>query len=89
MLLCEILSSEYGLARSRIMEVTGSRSFSDIRKVSYILKKKNLGDIIITIIIIIIVSCHTPFFPGTSVEPALIPTAHPSSFTLQYFPHYV
>ena len=35
------------------------------------------------------VSCHKPFLPGTSLEPAVIPTAHASSFTLQYFPHYV
>jgi len=50
--------------------------------------------IIIIIIIIIIlfymdVSCHRPFLPGTSLEPAVIPTAQASSFTLQYFPHYV
>ena len=31
------------------------------------------------------VSCHRPFLPGTSLEPAVIPTAHASSFTLQYF----
>ena len=35
------------------------------------------------------VSCHRPFLPGTSLEPAVIPTAHASSFTLQYFPYYV
>ena len=45
--------------------------------------------IIIIIIIIIIVSCHRPFLPGTSLEPAVIPTAQASSFTLQYFPYYV
>ena len=33
------------------------------------------------------VSCHRSFLPGTSLEPAVIPTA--SSFTLQYFPYYV
>ena len=33
--------------------------------------------------------CHKPFLPGTSLEPALIPTAHVSSFTLQYFPYCV
>jgi hypothetical protein len=43
----------------------------------------------IIIIIINIVSCHTPFLPGTSLEPAVIPTAQASSFTLQYFPYYV
>ena len=32
---------------------------------------------------------HRPFLPGTSLEPAVIPTAHASSFTLQYFPYYV
>ena len=35
------------------------------------------------------VSCHRPFLPGTSLEPAVIPTAQGSSFTLQYFPYYV
>jgi hypothetical protein len=45
--------------------------------------------IIIIIIIIINVSCHRPFLRGTSLEPAVIPTAQASSFTLQYFPCYV
>ena len=45
--------------------------------------------IIIIIIIIIVVSCHRPFLRGTSLEPAVIPTAQASSFTLQYFPYYV
>jgi len=35
------------------------------------------------------VSCHRPFLPGTSLEPAVIPTAQASSFTLQYFPYYL
>jgi len=35
------------------------------------------------------VSCHRPFLPGSSLEPAVIPTAQASSFTLQYFPYYV
>ena len=29
------------------------------------------------------------FSPGTSLEPAVFPTAQASSFTLQYFPYYV
>ena len=41
------------------------------------------------IIICIVVSCHRPFLPGTSVEPVVIPTAQASSLTLQYFPYYV
>jgi hypothetical protein len=51
----------------------------------------SLKEIIIIIIIIIIkvVSCHRPFLPGTSIEPAVIPTAQASSFTLQYFTYYV
>ena len=44
---------------------------------------------IIIIIIDMNVSCHRPFLPSTSLEPAVIPTAHASSFTLQYFPYYV
>ena len=35
------------------------------------------------------VSCHRPFLPGTSLEPAVILTAQASSFTLQYFPYYL
>jgi len=35
------------------------------------------------------VSCHRLFLPGTSLEPAVIPTAQASSFTPQYFPYYV
>ena len=35
------------------------------------------------------VSYHRTFLPGTSLEPAVIPTAQASSFTLQYFPDYV
>jgi len=45
--------------------------------------------IIIIITIIIIMSCHKPCLPGTYLEPAVIPTAQASSFTLQYFPYYV
>jgi glucan phosphoethanolaminetransferase (alkaline phosphatase superfamily) len=44
---------------------------------------------IIIIIIMNVVSCHRPLLPGTSLEPAVIPTAQASSFTLQYFPYYV
>jgi hypothetical protein len=45
--------------------------------------------IIIIIIVVVVVSCYRPFLPGTSLEPAVIPTAQASSFTLQYFPYYV
>ena len=38
---------------------------------------------------IVVFSCHRPFLPVTSLEPAVIPTAQASSFTLQYFPCYV
>ena len=48
-----------------------------------------ISAIIIISIIIIVVSCLRPFLPGTSLEPAVIPTAQASSFTLQYFPYYV
>ena len=43
------------------------------------------------IIIIILYGCllSQAFLPGTSLEPAVIPTARASSFTLQYFPYYV
>jgi len=35
------------------------------------------------------VSCHRPFLPGISLEPAVTPTAQASSFTLQYYAYYV
>jgi hypothetical protein len=36
-----------------------------------------------------VVSCHRPFFPGTSPEPTAISTVQASSSRLQYFPYYV
>jgi hypothetical protein len=48
-----------------------------------------LWDLFIIIIIINVVSCHRPFLLGTSLEPAVIPIAQASSFTLQYFSYYV
>jgi hypothetical protein len=45
--------------------------------------------IIIIVVVVVVVSCHRPILPGTSLEPAVIPTAQASSFTLQYFPYYV
>jgi len=35
------------------------------------------------------ISCHRPILPGTSLEPAVIPTAQASRYTLPYFPYYV
>ena len=57
----------------------------------------SINFVFIVIIIIIVVSinlnmdisCHRRFLPGTSLEPAVIPTLQGSSFTLQYFPYYV
>ena len=47
---------------------------------------KNAG--IRPIIIIMDVSFHRPFLPGTSLESAVIPTTQTSSFTLQYYYYY-
>ena len=51
----------------------------------------HLVDFIIIIIIIIQYVCllSQAFLPGTSLEPAVIPTTQASSFTLQYFPYCV
>ena len=35
------------------------------------------------------VSLSQAFLPGTSLDPAVIPTAQASSFTLQHFPYCV
>ena len=54
------------------------------------LVSNNFGTFIIIIIIIQYVCLLSQaFLPGTSLEPAVIPTAQASSFTLQYFPYYV
>ena len=55
-----------------------------------LLKRKEVGeDVLLLLLYDMDVSCHRPFLPGTSLEPAVIPTAQASSFTLQYFPYYV
>jgi hypothetical protein len=45
--------------------------------------------IIVVVVVVVVLSCHSSFHPGTSLEPAVIPTAQASSVTLQYFPYYV
>jgi hypothetical protein len=42
-----------------------------------------------SLLLFVLSSLVRPFLPGTSLEPAVIPTAQASSFTLQYFPYYV
>ena len=55
--------------------------------------EKNFLLLLLLVVVVLLynmdVSCHRPFLPGTSLEPAVIPTAQASSFTLQYFPYYV
>jgi len=46
-------------------------------------------DSVIIIIIQYVCLLSQAFLPGTSLEPAVIPTAQASGFTLQYFPYYV
>jgi hypothetical protein len=45
--------------------------------------------IIIIIMLLLLLSLVTGFSFCTSLEPAVIPTAQASSFTLQYFSYYV
>ena len=45
--------------------------------------------VLIIIIIQYVCLLSQAFLPGTSLEPAVIPTAQASSFTMQYFPYYV
>ena len=58
---------------------------------TYFLKDFEIVPVAPVIIIIIQYVCllSQAFLPGTSLEPAVIPTAQASSFTLQYFPYYV
>ena len=48
-------------------------------------RKKDLLLLLLLLLYDMDVSCHRPFLPGTSLEPAVIPTAQASSFSLQYF----
>ena len=61
----------------------------DIRKYNGSLEVLQLSIVIIIIVIQYVYLLSQAFLPGTSLEPAVIPTAHNSSFTLQYFPYYV
>jgi flagellar basal body-associated protein FliL len=45
--------------------------------------------VVVVVVVVVVVSCHRPFLSGTSLEPAVTPTAQASSFTLQYFPYCV
>jgi len=67
-------------------KLTGRSRDSDIKQTLFFF-------IIIIIIIIIIIQyvclLSQAFLSGTSLVPAVIPTAQASSFTLQYFPYYV
>ena len=48
-------------------------------------------DLLLLLLLLLLYVCllSQAFLPGTSLEPAVIPTAQVSSFTLQYFPYYV
>ena len=45
--------------------------------------------VVVVVIIQYVCLLSQAFLPGTSLEPAVIPTAQASSFTLHYFPYYV
>jgi len=57
--------------------------------VSYRLRRLKIIIIIIIIIIQYVCLPSQAFLPDTFLEPAVIPTAQASSFTLQYLPYYV
>jgi uncharacterized integral membrane protein len=97
-IICTNRHSQRGCALTQITHVFGTDRFfltcscCTAVLLKYLLNVWKVAVIIIIIIIIIIinvVSCHRPFLPGTSLEPAVIPIAQASSFTLQYFPYYV
>ena len=45
--------------------------------------------LLLLLILLFVISTLVTGLPGSSLEPAVIPTAQASSFTLQYFPYYV
>ena len=56
---------------------------------SFTFIKNGLLSLLLLLLFDMDVSCHRPFLPVTSLEPAVIPNTQASSFTLQYFPYYV
>jgi len=65
------------------------RTLNTVGIKTYFAKLELLLLLLLLLILDMNVSCHRSFLPGTSLEPAVIPTAQASSFTLQYFPYYV
>ena len=64
--------------------------YTYILETNYVPREYSVAAILLLLLLFdVAVSCHIPFLPGTSLEPAVIPTAQASSFTLQYFPYYV
>ena len=77
---------KYDLMKFRLTELAFSSGLPSFLGLFY-----NIAVSIIIIIIIIRYGCllSQAFLPGTSLEPAVIPTTHASSFKLQYFPYCV
>ena len=44
---------------------------------------------VLFLLLLMLFSCHRPFLPDTSLEPAVIPTSQATSFRQLYFPYYV
>jgi hypothetical protein len=78
-------------------KLTGSSTDSDNKQIIFFFFSLLLLLLLLFLLLLLLslllfdidVSCHRPFLPGTSLEPAVITTAQASSFTLQYFPYYV
>ena len=68
-----------------VIQCVGDTWLEDFRICRHILHWQSL-----TLLLLLLLNffCHRSFLPGTSLEPAAIPTAQVSSFTLQYFPYY-
>jgi hypothetical protein len=76
----------------RIVRVMTPRKTNEKKTFMEEVKKVIINQRILLLLLLLCdmdVSCHRPFLPGTSLEPAVIPIAQASNFTLQYFPYYV
>jgi len=98
-----VLDTEEGLQEQyaarfmrQILEGLSSLHSNNIAHLDLKVRKELVVVVVVVVVVIILlllfdmdISCHRPFLPGTFIEPAVIPTAQASSFTLRYFPYYV
>jgi hypothetical protein len=76
----------YWMARQEVLKIYHKRlNNSNINNNN---KNNSNNNFVVVFAVLVVVSCHRSFLPGTSLEPTVIPTTQASSFRLQYFAYY-